>query len=236
MSVRREFGQRAAPAPLPEAASQLRSRREEVEYPESDGKPMAETDVHRDLMARLIDALKWRYRDDPQVYVSGNLLLYYVEGDPTKSKAPDIFVVKGVEKRLRRIYKLWEEGVAPCVVIEPTSKSARREDQIEKLELYAMWGVREYFLFDPLNEYLRPPSQGYRLKRGQCQKINADEMGRLESQELKLWLERDGARLRLWDAVTGEEVLASGERALAAIRRAVIAESRATRSRAGRRS
>src|SRR5574341_1961718 len=225
MSVRRGLGQRAAPQP--EAVSLIRSERDEVEYPESDGKPMAETDVHRDLMAQLIDALKWRYRDDQQIYVSGNLLLYYVPGDITKSKAPDVFVVKGVEKRLRRIYKLWEEGVAPCAVIELTSKSTRKEDRNEKFELYAKWGVREYFMFDPLNEYLRPPLQGYRLKRGRYEVIKSDEIGRLESKELGVWLERDGTRLRLWDATTGEEVLDGNERAQAATRRAAIAESRA---------
>ncbi len=229
MSVRRGLGGRAVLSHLPQtaAASLIRAKRDEVEYPESDGKPMAETDVHRDLMAGLIDALKWRYRDDPQIYVSGNLLLYYVEGDPTKSKAPDVFVVKGVEKRLRRIYKLWEEGVAPCAVIELTSKSTRREDQKGKFELYARWGVREYFLFDPLNEYLRPALQGYRLRRGGYEVIRADELGRLESKELGVWLERDGTRLRLWDVTTGEEVVDGAERALAATRRAVIAESRA---------
>jgi Uma2 family endonuclease len=223
------LGQRAALShpSQPEAAGLIRPKRDEVEYPESDGKPMAETDVHRDLMAQLIDALKWRYRDDPQIYISGNLLLYYVEGDPTKSKAPDVFVVKGVEKRLRRIYKLWEEGVAPSAVIELTSKSTRREDQKGKFELYANWGVREYFLFDPLNEYLRPPLQGFRLRRGHYEVIKADELGRLESKELGVWLERDGTRLRLWDVTTGEEALDGAERAQAAVRRAVIAESRA---------
>ncbi len=196
---------------------------------------MAETDVHRDLMARLIDALKWRYRDEPEVYVSGNLLLYYVEGDPRKSKAPDVFVVKGVEKRLRRIYKLWEEEAPPSVVIELTSKSTRREDQKGKFELYAEWGVREYFLFDPLNEYLRPPLQGYRLRRGRYEVIKADEVGRLESKELGVWLERDGTQLRLWDVALGEEVMDGSERAQAATRRAMIAESRAQFEAAARR-
>ncbi len=49
----------------------------EIAYPESDGEPMAETDVHRDLMTdSLLHPLKeyFRHRDD--VYVSGNLFLY----------------------------------------------------------------------------------------------------------------------------------------------------------------
>lgn len=67
-------------------------------YPESDGKPMAETDIHRDLLMELIWSLQYHFIDDP-VYVSGNLLIYYAEGDATKSVALDIFIVHGVEKK-----------------------------------------------------------------------------------------------------------------------------------------
>src|SRR5262245_1160263 len=91
-------------------------------YPESDGKPMAETDVHRQLLSDLVFTLENFFRAQPDVYVSGNLLIYYVEGNPKKRVASDIFVARGVKKGQRRIYKLWEEGVAPQVVIELTSR------------------------------------------------------------------------------------------------------------------
>jgi hypothetical protein len=48
-----------------------------VEYPTSDGKPMAETEVHRDLMVDLIGTLRDAFAADPQVFVSGDLLLFY---------------------------------------------------------------------------------------------------------------------------------------------------------------
>ena len=63
-----------------------------IVYPESDGKPMAETDVHRDLMVDSIQMLQHHFRDEP-VYVSGNLLIYYEEGNIRKSVSPDVFVV-----------------------------------------------------------------------------------------------------------------------------------------------
>ena len=138
----------------------------EVFYPEADGQPMAETDVHRDLMIDLIAMLREYFRDDPHVYISGNLFLYYEEGNPRRVVAPDVFVVKGVPGGRRRIYKLWEEGQPPDVVFEVTSPSTRGEDLRTKHELYARLGVAEYFLFDPLDEYLRPPFQGYRLTAG----------------------------------------------------------------------
>ena len=67
----------------------------EIHYPESDGEPFAETDFHREWMIRILDIFQQRF-EGQQVYVSGNLLMYFVEGDPTKSVAPDTLVVKGV--------------------------------------------------------------------------------------------------------------------------------------------
>jgi hypothetical protein len=81
-----------------------------IHYPERNGKPMAETDVHIDVLIYLREALKDYFRDEPQVYVAGNMLLYYEEGNPAACVEPDIFVVQGVSKGERRTYKLWEEG------------------------------------------------------------------------------------------------------------------------------
>jgi Uma2 family endonuclease len=135
-----------------------------IVYPESDGKPMAETDVHIDALIYLREALKDYFREMPQVYVAGNMLLYYEAGDPTACVAPDVFVVQGVGKHERRTYKLWHEGVAPAVVFEITSRGSRLEDLGTKRALYAMLRVQEYFVYDPLGEYLEPSLQGYRLQ------------------------------------------------------------------------
>src|SRR5256885_1547877 len=48
-------------------------------YPTSDGKPMAETDLHRDEMVDLIAMLR-EFFAGRRVYVSGNLLVFYVPG------------------------------------------------------------------------------------------------------------------------------------------------------------
>ena len=83
-------------------------------YPSSDGKPMAESDLHQREMLDLIAALRDRYRSAPDVYVAGNNLLYYVRGDRGAVVSPDVYVVKGVPKGLRKSYKLWEEGWGPA--------------------------------------------------------------------------------------------------------------------------
>ncbi|MFQ6043422.1 MAG: Uma2 family endonuclease, partial [Candidatus Poribacteria bacterium] len=158
----------------------------EVIYPESDGKPMAETDVHIDQIIDLRKALQAYYRDNPTVYVSGNIFIYYLENDTREKVSPDLFVVKGVPKHRRRYYQVWVEGKAPDLVLEVTSKSTKAEDLNYKYELYErILKVPEYFLFDPSGKYLHPPLQGHRLVSGRYSPI-ADIGGRLRSEELQL--------------------------------------------------
>jgi hypothetical protein len=60
------------------------------DYPTSDGKPMAETDRHRDLMQDLIQTLQEFFASSPRVYVSGNLLLFYERGNRRRYVSPDV--------------------------------------------------------------------------------------------------------------------------------------------------
>lgn len=184
-------------------ASILETRRiPKTSYPTSDGRPMAETDVHRDLMIDLIQTLDARFAPDPNIYVSGNLLVFYKKGDRRKHLSPDVFVVKGVAKRKRDNYLIWNERKGLDAVIELTSSSTREEDVEDKFELYQdELRVPEYFLFDPHLDYLDPPLQGYRLKRKKYQPIPPVD-GRLPSEVLGLHLERRDTQLRLYDPAT----------------------------------
>jgi Uma2 family endonuclease len=182
----------------------------EIEYPESDGKPLAETDIHIDCILYLRGVLKWHYRGQ-KVYVGSNLLVYYVEGDPRKSVAPDSFVVKDCAPGNRRVFKIWEEGRVPSTVFEITSLSTRGEDEELKPEIYARIGVQELFLFDPTGDYLDPPLQGYRLGRKQMRPIEPDQSGGLVSLELGLRLCLEDGQLVMYDARTGERLLTEAE-------------------------
>jgi Uma2 family endonuclease len=178
-----------------------------VRYPESDGKPMTETDLHARVLIYLRSALEYFFRDDPNVYISGNLMLYYEEGDPSASVSPDVFVVKGIRKKARRTYKLWEERKAPDVAFELTSRSTRWDDLGTKRALYAEFGVKEYFIYDPHHEYLKPPLQGYRLERNDFAPILADVQGKLHSAVLGLDVQIVGDDLRLFNPHTGKYLL-----------------------------
>lgn len=97
-----------------------------VFYPESDGKPMAETERHRDLLINTLLTFQAYFQDIPDVCVSGNMMMYYVEGNPRKSISPDIFVTFGVGRKERRTYRIWEEGKPPDFVLEFSSGNTYR--------------------------------------------------------------------------------------------------------------
>ncbi len=189
----------------------------EIDYPTSDGRPMAETDTHRRIMVDLIQTLQDFYAADPMVYVSGDLMLFYEEGDRRKHLAPDVFVVKGVPKEpLREYYLLWNEGKGPDLVVEVTSKTIRREDRTKKPAVYRdILKVPEFFLFDPFEDYLDPPFQGHRRVRGRYIPIQSVR-GRLPSAVLGLHLERGGPELRLYDPETGRRLPTRAEKLLEA--------------------
>ena len=101
-----------------------------VHYPESDGRPMGETDLHRDAMIRHIELLR-HYYEGQQVYVSGDLLVYYEQGNPKKFVVPDAFVVKGEPANLvSAILRLAGEGMpqpyTPAQIQEFVDLSARQ--------------------------------------------------------------------------------------------------------------
>jgi Uma2 family endonuclease len=184
-------------------------------YPDSDGKPMSETDFHSDAMVWLRDALRDYFaaagRDD--VYVGMNLLLYYEQGNPSGRRDPDVLVAKGVGNHKRLSFRVWEEKTAPQVVFEMSSPSTWREDLGAKRALYERLGVAEYFLFDPQGICLDPRLQGFRLEQGVYIPLAAGVDGSLTSDELGLRFTVEEAMRRVSDLQTGAAVLTRSERA-----------------------
>ena len=184
----------------------------EIDYPDSDGKPMAESDPARDYLIYGVEALKYYYRNQEQVYVSGNLLIYYEQGNPKAVVSPDVFVVFGVSNQSRRSYKFWEENnKAPDFVIEITSKSTVSQDQGLKKGLYAFLGVTEYFQYDPSGDYLNPALKGYRLVSENYVPIQPTILpsGELSfsSEVLSLQLQLQSGKLRFYDPIIQETLL-----------------------------
>ena len=189
-------------------------------YPTGDGKPMAEDELHLDLMNYAIPAVRYHFRSRPDVYVAGNNFLYYEEGNPKARVSPDCYVAFGVAvKEYRRFYKVWEEnGIAPAVVFEFTSKKTKKEDVTVKKPLYEqVLGVQEYFQFDPSGDYLKPRLQGQRLQNGVYQPIALRD-SRMVSEQLELELVIEGNTLRFYNPVTGAWLRTYEEAETAALR------------------
>lgn len=81
-----------------------------VIYPEADGEPMSESDATRAYLIYAIEVLRLYFQSRRYVYVSGNLFIYYEQGNPKAVVSPDTFVVFGVSARQRKSYKVWQEG------------------------------------------------------------------------------------------------------------------------------
>ena len=209
----------------------------DIYYPESDGQPMAETSFHWRVMVDTAEALVRWYEKTPDVWVGSNLFVYYEKDKP--GIAPDVFAVRGVAKEDRRTFKVWEEGGhVPFFVLEATSKDTKRKDQGKNKAIYQAIGVEEYFLFDPLSEYLKPRLQGFQLTGRGYQPIPRLADGSLSSKTTGLLLRGEGVKLRLMDAATGALLLWSDELEAArqaAEERAQAAEERAEREAAARR-
>jgi Uma2 family endonuclease len=202
-----------------------------IEYPTSDGRPMAETDLHRELMFDLIHRIQDWFSADPLTYVSGNLLIFYEPGNKRKHVAPDVFAVHGVPKRKRLYYLMWEEGKGPDAVIEVTSKTTRREDMNKKFKLYRdVLRVQEYMMYDPTGDYLKPNLQGYSLIGADYVPIQLID-GRLPSAVLGLHLEPAGQALKLFNPATGQVILSPLERSEQARERSEQARERSEQAR-----
>jgi len=187
----------------------------EIYYPDTDGLPVAESDFQLGPLMYAIDALRAYFQGRDDVYVAGDLFLYYEEGNPRAVVAPDVFVVLGAPNRLRSSYMLWREPKAPDFVLEITSQSTRMQDQGTKRERYALLGVPEYFQYDPTRDYLEPPLQGLRLVGNVYQPIPATTSPEgalvLHSDVLGLELRLEEETLRLYDPITGQRLLSYQE-------------------------
>jgi Uma2 family endonuclease len=183
-----------------------------IEYPESDGLPITESDQTRHYLTYATEVLALFFESRTDVYASGNLFIYYEEGSPEAVISPDVFVVFGVENRPRRIYKVWEEGDrTPNFVLEITSKTTRSRDQGAKRGIYAFLGVEEYYQYDPTGDYLTPNLQGSHLVNGNYLPVSTPTLPNgtivLPSRILNLELHLQGKAMRFYNPASQKYLL-----------------------------
>ena len=137
----------AAAAPVMPASNGSQG---EITYPESDGQPMADNTKQFRYIVTIQGGLAALFAEEPNVFVAGDLLWYPVEGNNRLRVAPDVMVVIGRPKGDRGAYLQWQEGgIAPQVVFEILSPGNTIVEMSRKLQLYDLYGVEEYYLYDP---------------------------------------------------------------------------------------
>ena len=226
-------------APLPVAAAaagaatatpNVRAARvDDVFYPSSDGKPMAENMWQAKAILNASGDIEETH---PQALVAADILVYPEEGNNRKSIAPDVLVAFGIGTHKRSSYLVWAEGKPPDWVLEVASQSTNRRDLNFKRDFYAAMGVPEYWLFDAKGDVFprgTPRLQGLKLVDGEYRPLAPRLAGgkrMIHSEALGLDVRVDGELLRFRDAASGkdirrwDEVRADEEQALAAAERA----------------
>lgn len=177
-----------------------------VFYPESDGKPMAETDTHRNLLFKMVDMLQNAF---PEAYVSGNICLYYEKGNPKKMISPDSLLCRSQKREQKRVYLAWEENAQLDMVVEHSSYSTKKEDHHKKKQIYErILKVPYYVIFDPHVIYLYV----FELIDGKYQFVEANETGHYFMSDLNISIAIENSNeLRLFDSA-GNPIPTSSEK------------------------
>ena len=200
-------------------------------YPHSDGEPMAVSDLHRQSLIWTLQALDTHFAQNPNVYVSGDIFVYYREGEPRKSISPDVLVCFGINPKLRKTYKTWEEGKAPDFVMEFSSESTYDKDLNEKMDIYASLEIQDYFLYDAEGLHLPSPLMGFTLEDGLYMPIPPDAHEGIRSSVLGLDFRLQDGEIRIYDPVANEWVQTLAEQEAArAEQEAARAEQEAARA------
>lgn len=210
------------------------------EYPDSDGKRMADNTLQFEWIVTIKEGLENLYADSPDVFVAGDLLWYPVQGDNKLRQAPDTMVAFGRPKGYRGSYRQWvENNIAPQVVFEILSPGNRAGEMARKAAFYERFGVEEYYVYNPyrvrlsvfgrneaegtLTEIPQPPSGYVSPRLGIRFDLSGDDMvvyrpdGEPFKSNAQLFAERDVATARA-DVATAERDVATAERDAATAR------------------
>jgi Uma2 family endonuclease len=170
-------------------------------FPETDGKPMADTEANLEQMIELI--LEFRQAVAPLGHhVGGNLLVYYDPNNGWNHCSPDVFVALHAGPALRKSWKVWVEGKFPEVVLEIASISTQNTDITKKVSLYDRLGALEYYIYDPAGR-LRPAYRGFVRQGGQLVRVPNRTGKRIVSPLLGLELRVVDGWLRVINPTTG---------------------------------
>mgnify|MGYP000069999016 FL=1 len=105
----------------------------EIIYPDSDGEPMSDNTKQFRWIVTIKENLEILFANILDVFVTGDLLWYPVQGNNKIRQAPDAMVVLGRPKGDRGSYQQWkEDNIPPQVAFEILSPGNRPGKMAEK--------------------------------------------------------------------------------------------------------
>ena len=150
---------------------------------------MGESTVHYEGRVSATEVLK-RYfaKEGRKVFIASDLNTLY-PGE--KAFYPDLLVVFDVEDHHRRSWNVLKEKKGLDFVLEVLSPNSKRNDKVDKMNLYARLNIPEYFFFDPDMMELR----GFQLIDGTYREVQKQDSG-VYSGILGLFLSIEGWKIR----------------------------------------
>ena len=207
---------------------------DEITYPEQREDDMGETSIHIKLITKFLWTLLLFFREREDVFLSGNMNLYYEEKNPNKWYAPDLLIAFGVPNHERSSYQVWKEKVFPQVIIEVASDKTWDNDIGKKYKDYEHFGAEEYYILDPEFDFLPAPMLAFHRQGERLLSVSVND-DRIFSPRLGLEIVRTENNFRLFNPNTNEFLLTleeSEEQKQAAELRAQNAEAELERLKA----
>lgn len=158
--------------------------------------PEMESSRHSAQLRLLVTCLEQLWKDRADFFIGDNLTVYFSRTEMARRefRGPDLFIVRGVERRERASWMVFDEGGKyPDLIIELLSRDTARVDRTTKKELYQeVFRTPEYFWYSPEHQEF----MGFRLMGGRYEEISPDERGWRWSEVLQLYLGVQGEFLR----------------------------------------
>ncbi|MFO0649925.1 MAG: Uma2 family endonuclease [Polyangiales bacterium] len=183
---------------------------------------------------------RWLQRERRNAFTGANTFFYFVEGDPKRYRAPDVYVIDGVPQDAPEVgsWKTWE-GHRPSFALEIVGDDYKKDYRDAPAD-YDAKGVAEAVIFDPWATAKSRKRVRWQVFRRVARKglicVETSMEDRVQSRSLGAWLRRvdvDGhTRLRVGYGERGEELVPTDEEVAEAertVRRVIEAQANAER-------
>ncbi len=204
-------------------------------YPVSEKVP--EKRLNRDIATMLRHLIeRWLAKRGETARVGTDQFIYWVQHQPTRALAPDVYVLPGVDPATEiDAWKVWETGIVPSLAVEVVGLDVRKDYEVAPGR-YDELGVRELVVYDPRPEGPdRVRFQVWRRRRGKLARVERTDADRVRSSVLGCWLREVGEgaaqRLRIGTGPRGDRIHPTAEEAERLGREAVERERDLERAR-----